>query len=190
MQNDLHRRVGRLAVCSSAFFAAILVCSMDFGGLLASQQDSDPSPPLLTKATSEKAAGKTVATKVLNARTKNFNEKLLRVLRLQKSFGPLTDLTDFEWNIACSVNPYGTWVEKTVPGVTFDAYKNIPWIDDDTAWTLLLVHGTELTPIRVERSTIDYRHAFETPACIESYAASFTIEKNGSQIVIKGTPTK
>lgn len=190
MQNDIHRRVGRLAVRSSTFLAAILVCSMSFGELLASQQDSDPSPTPLIMATSEQATGKTVATKVLNARTKNFNEKLRRVLRLPKSSGAHTDLTDFEWKIACAVNPYGTWVEKAVPGVTFNAYKSISWIDDDTAWTLLLVRGTELTPIRVERSTVDYRHAFETPICIDRYAANFTIEKGGSQIVIKGTAAK
>lgn len=116
-----------------------------------------------------------VNSKLINERSAAFRERLIGAMDRKLTSGELASLVPFEWKAACLVNPYGLWIQEAL-SVKFNAPEAIPWINDERAWTLLLVDEGEFTPIRVLRSDIGFRHSSDPPTCIRREGARYQID--------------
>jgi hypothetical protein len=90
---------------------------------------------------------------------RHFENALINVIRTNKDFVYLKNLTDFEWERVCIVFPYAEKkdVEKIL-GFKYGDYDKLYWIANESIITLLFVDERQnVTPLRLRRwKMLDY----------------------------------
>ena len=132
---------------------------------------------------------KVANSELVNERTAAFLGGLRKAMESKEVTGDLSSFAPFGWDKACLVEPYGLWIHEAIRGEKFKTvddvrwiFDAIPWIGDERDWTLLLVAGHELTPVRIQRSEFEYRHTNDE--CVKRGEAIYKIDLQDGKRVI------
>lgn len=120
---------------------------------------------------------------LIMVRTATFLEAMQKAVEAGKIEGEVAKVANFGWDRICPWGPYESRFYELVYGKKPETPEDrqwmrevIPWLYDEGSWTVVLVAGNELTPIRVLRNQYDFRGDGDSPVCIARGDAGYRID--------------